>query len=183
MNHQGNRSLFLLGSLGLGAGLMYLLDPERGEQRRRQGLAKAAFYRDRADAALEQVTRGLSQRTSGVSRQARGLINEAQRQLRRASWSEEPFSAPARQPAFSPMLSWLGGVALGAGLMYLFDPLGGRQRRQVGLGRARSYWKKTNAALDKTTRELGRHTWQRLSEGQKRNQTETPRAQQTRTSS
>jgi hypothetical protein len=168
MSQQGNTSLLLLGSLGLGAGLMYLLDPERGQQRRRQGLATAALYRDRAEEALEHVTRGLSRRTSGAGRQARHLINEAQRQLRQAPWSAAPARTPARQTSLLPTLSWLGGVVLGAGLMYLFDPLGGPQRRQVGLRKAQSYWKKTNVALDKTTREPGRHARERLSDGQKR---------------
>jgi hypothetical protein len=129
------------------------------------------------------VTRGLSRRTSGAGRQARHLLHEAQRQLRQTPWSAAPVRTPARQTSLLPMLSWLGGVVLGAGLMYLFDPLGGGQRRQVGLRKARSYWKRTNAVLDKTTRELGRHARERLSEGQKRQeQTGASRPQTTRAS-
>jgi hypothetical protein len=40
-----NKALLLVGSLGLGAGLMYMLDPEKGSRRRELTRVQAEMYR------------------------------------------------------------------------------------------------------------------------------------------
>jgi hypothetical protein len=50
------------------------------------------------------------------------------------------------------------GAGLGAGLMYLFDPQGGRGRRAVARDKSVSAFKKGGAAAAKTSRHLGNKT-------------------------
>jgi len=73
-----NKGLWVLGGLGLGAGLMYLFDPERGKQRR-------ALLRDKCVHAYNQTGqtvgdiggtfRDLGNRTYGILSEATSLFN------------------------------------------------------------------------------------------------------------
>jgi hypothetical protein len=171
-----SKGALLLGGLGFGAGLMYLLDPDRGRQRRARGWNRAMLYRDLADEALESASHDLNHRARGLShdlgrrtqrlgQQAHGLMTEARQRLSRASAPIKTFRARPHQRDASLALLILSGLALGAGLMYLFDPLVGNQRRQIGRNKARSYWQKTGKALDTTRRALGERAHELGSEG------------------
>ena len=79
-----NRALWLVGGLGLGAGLMYMLDPERGERRRALVRKQAETYRhwtddllDHSRRSLGQQTRSLSQHTYSLGAQTRSLGQQA----------------------------------------------------------------------------------------------------------
>src|SRR5437899_9695413 len=65
-----NRSLIWISGLGFGAGLMYLLDPDRGRRRR-------TLLRDRAVRAVNRVGHFLDATRRDVSHRAQGLAAEA----------------------------------------------------------------------------------------------------------
>jgi len=50
-----NKALFLVGGLGLGAGLMYMLDPDKGARRRQLARTQAGTYRRWTDDLLDQT--------------------------------------------------------------------------------------------------------------------------------
>ena len=59
-----------LAGLGLGAGLMYLLDPDRGNRRR-------ALIRDKMTRLNRQTQETISGRAKDISNRAKGLLHEA----------------------------------------------------------------------------------------------------------
>jgi hypothetical protein len=59
----------LVGGLGLGAALMYVLDPERGKRRR-------AIVRDKAVSGAHRAGERLSARSRDVANRARGVASE-----------------------------------------------------------------------------------------------------------
>lgn len=63
-----------IGGLGLGAGLMYWMDPDRG--RRRRAIAKDQIVRQmhRAGNGMEVAARDIAHRTQGVAARARGRL-------------------------------------------------------------------------------------------------------------
>lgn len=81
-----NRGLTLIGGAALGAGLMYLLDPDMG--RRRRTLIRDKMIR----------TSNVTGRTTGRSQQdlmnrARGIVAETQSRLRRDKTAPDPVIA------------------------------------------------------------------------------------------
>jgi len=60
----------LLGGLGIGAGLMYLLDPKRGRQRWATARSKAAQALGAGGTALGRATRDLAHRSRGLAAEA-----------------------------------------------------------------------------------------------------------------
>jgi len=62
------------------------------------------------------------------------------------------LAAPRRR---GPHPVWIGvGAAVGAGIMYLFDPENGRQRRAIVRDKARKYLRLTTEAVDGTSRDM-----------------------------
>ena len=54
-----NKTALLIGGLGLGAGLIYMLDPERGERRRAMARTQLERYRRQTDDLWDHTTRRL----------------------------------------------------------------------------------------------------------------------------
>lgn len=52
-------------------------------------------------------------------------------------------------------LGIVGGLGLGAGLFYLFDPRSGKRRRSVVRDQAKHFWRVSGKAIDRTSRDLG----------------------------
>ncbi len=147
--------------MALGAGLMYIFDPERGKDRRTEILDRAKSeidnLVDQARAELDdivgQAQAGLDQ-LGGAAKDARqraadtatGVVPAAKAALfeklamdqmvmerakaRMAGRKMMPFKASSGS-RFGPILAVLAAAALGAGLMFLFDPEMGRRRRAL----------------------------------------------------
>lgn len=79
----------LLAGLGLGAGLMYLLDPERGDRRR-------ALIRDQATHYRTHGVDTVSKRSRHLRNRAAGLLAEARRRTRKEEVSDDILVARVR---------------------------------------------------------------------------------------
>src|SRR2546426_11782203 len=77
-----NKALWLIGGLGLGTGLMYMLDPERGSRRRALAREQVETYRRQANTLLDETRRALGEQTYTLGQQARGLLTQARTPLR-----------------------------------------------------------------------------------------------------
>lgn len=64
----------LVVGLGLGAGIMYLMDPNVGRRRRAIARDKSKHYLHEAEDAMSKATRDLSNRTRGVVAETRKAI-------------------------------------------------------------------------------------------------------------
>lgn len=155
-----NKALWLVSGLGLGTGLMYLLDPERGSQRRALAREQVATYRRQANTMLDQSrralgaqSRALGAQTRLLGQQTRGLLTQARLPLRDGYGLGEMWRASTGPVGGTRGLLILGGAALGAGLMYMLDPSGGTRRRALVRDKARSYWRQTGTRLGKTARD------------------------------
>ena len=73
-SHAGAYAATGIGTLVLGAGLMYMLDPQRGRQRRTVALDQARSIVNRTGRTFRQVGQDLRNRTRGYAHQARGMV-------------------------------------------------------------------------------------------------------------
>ncbi|HWP45421.1 MAG TPA: SRPBCC family protein [Blastocatellia bacterium] len=71
-----NRNRSLIGAMGLGAGLMYLFDPERGRRRRARVRDKMAHAINKTGNAIDVTSRDIRNRARGILAQAGSLIKE-----------------------------------------------------------------------------------------------------------
>ena len=78
----------VLGAVGLGAALMYLFDPDRGNRRR-------ALIRDKVVKLNRQTQETVSGKVTDLSNRAKGMLHEA----KSAFGSDE--TTAAEQPTFS----------------------------------------------------------------------------------
>jgi hypothetical protein len=69
-----NRMWPVLGGIGLGAGLMYLLDPDGGRARRTAARDKAASAVKRTGRAIGRKSRDLSNRARGMAAETRAMF-------------------------------------------------------------------------------------------------------------
>jgi hypothetical protein len=75
-NGKKNSALALLGGLGVGALLMYVLDPQRGARRRALARDKATRLGHRAGETLAARSRDLRNRSRGVAAKTRSLVHK-----------------------------------------------------------------------------------------------------------
>ena len=69
-----NNTGMLLTGIGIGAGLMYILDPDRGRRRRALARDKAVKTWNRSERYLEKVGRDLANRTRGLAQETKRAI-------------------------------------------------------------------------------------------------------------
>jgi uncharacterized membrane protein len=69
-----NKQQILCAGLGLGAGLMYFLDPDRGRRRRAMARDRAAHLVNTADDAIGKTSRDVRNRMSGLVAEASSLF-------------------------------------------------------------------------------------------------------------
>jgi hypothetical protein len=120
-----NKTALLIGDVGLGAGLIYMLDPERGEQRHAMARTQLERYRRQTDALWDHTTRSLG-------RQAREFLAMAPlaRRYRRPGPAELLLARVEHLGILKGILM-LGCMGLGAGMMYVLDPRLGKRRRAL----------------------------------------------------
>jgi uncharacterized membrane protein len=87
--HEQNAGLLLLGGIGLGAGLMYLLDPNRGRRRR-------AIMRDTLNHAGQVLNRAAGITSRDISHRAVGLWAEGSHLFTHDEASDEVLTARVR---------------------------------------------------------------------------------------
>ena len=73
-SHAGAYAATGISTLLVGAGLMYLLDPQRGKQRRAQVVDKATSIVNRTGRSARQVGRDLRNRATGYAHEAQGYV-------------------------------------------------------------------------------------------------------------
>jgi len=153
-----NKALWLIGGLGLGTGLMYMLDPERGRRRRALARWQVESYRRQANTLLDQTRHALGEQTHALGQQARGLLAQARTPLRGGYGLGEMWRERAEQIGGTKGLLILGCVGLGVGLIYMLDPKGGTRRRALVRDKTRSYWQKTGDLIGKTAHDARNRT-------------------------
>jgi hypothetical protein len=134
------KTLWLLGGLSLGAGLMYLLDPEKGVGRRDRVRGYVEDYGRQTGALLDDTRRTLG-------RQAQAVLATRSMPFRRPPRLGERLRIQAKALGLPVGLGLLGCVGLGVGLGYLLEPKGGPQRRAWLREQARAYWHTTETVL------------------------------------
>jgi len=124
------QTMWLLGGLGLGAGLMYLLDPKQGEERRDLVRGYVVDYGRQTGDFLDDTGRTLG-------RQAQAALATTRRPFRRQPGFGERLLAQAEQLGTTTGMVLVGCVSLGVGLGYLLARQGGPRL----LEQARVYWR------------------------------------------
>jgi hypothetical protein len=138
--------LWLCGGLGLGAGLMYVLDPEKGAGRRDVVRGHVAASGRQTVDLLDDTTRTLGRQAPAVRATTRVPFRRQPGLGERLLTQVEELSLP---------LGLLGCVGLGVGLGYLLEPRGGPQRRAWLREKARTYWQTTETLLSSTVQNGG----------------------------
>jgi hypothetical protein len=150
----------LAGGVGLGAGLLYLLDPDKGEKRRRRMMSGAANLASSAREYAGEALGGVGSKVGEMFGTAReyagesmsGLGSYAGKKMRGVSDYASEKVDDARQYAVEKLagetraehrinmsICALSSMALGAAVMYMFDPASGRNRRRYVSEQASNY--------------------------------------------
>lgn len=76
-----NKIFAILGGLGVGAGLMYLLDPERGRTRRALVRDKAVKFNRQASEAITGQVKDIGNRAKGLMHEGKSLLTGDERRV------------------------------------------------------------------------------------------------------
>lgn len=94
-----NKKIALIGGLGLGAALMYLLDPDRGGQRRAVIREKAEGAANKAGEYAEKMSQDIRDRASEVVAEAKAIFKGVDNP---SSVHVEEDDAPSSQGTTAP---------------------------------------------------------------------------------
>jgi len=153
------KMMAVVGGVGLGAGLLYLLDPDNGRRRRSsllhgvQGLGSSlggtvggwlGSARDYAAGTASSAYEGAAGALGSVGSSASSLVGRAGDYLSDKSYEARRYAIeslggemPGHKTAMT--ICALSSMAIGAALMYVFDPKSGSQRRRVAQDYARDH--------------------------------------------
>jgi hypothetical protein len=145
---ESTQTMWLLGGLSLGAGLMYLLDPQQGEGRRDRVRGYVEDYGRQTGNFLDDTGRSLG-------RQAQAVLATTRRPFQRQPGLGERLLAQAEQLGTTTGMALVGCVGLGVGLGYLLACQGSPQQRARLREKARAYWRPTEIR-DTSQQELSR---------------------------
>lgn len=161
--------LSLLGGLGLGAGLMYLMDPQLGRYRRSylQGAVGGALQ-----GTTERLGSGWQSTTERMGETAREFGQRIARRARSMAGQEAEYIGVRRIRYGPVILSSLGALGVGAALVYFLDPEHGRRRRMAirdrvmyATGRAAQSVRDTSRQLRDRMRGMAEQVREQASEG------------------
>ena len=127
------QTMWLLGGLSLGVGLMYLLDPKKGAARRDMVRGYVGDYGRQTGDFVDDTRRT-------VGRQAYAVLARTRMPFRRQPALGERLLTQAKERSLPLGLGLLGCVGLGVGLGYFLAPQEGPQRRARLREKARTYW-------------------------------------------
>jgi hypothetical protein len=130
------QTVWLLGSMGLGAGLMYLLDPQQGERRWDRVRGYVEDYGRQTGALVDDAGRGLG-------RQAQAVLATTRRPFQRQAGLGERLRTQVEQRGTTTGMVLLSCVGLGVGLGYLWACQGRPQQGASWREKARAYWRPT----------------------------------------
>lgn len=88
-NERGHQAVTLLAGIGMGAALMYFLDPQRGKARRAQA-------RDQASGALRSAKWDLETERRNLRNRARGVASELRSELKSEEVSDDQLEERVR---------------------------------------------------------------------------------------
>jgi hypothetical protein len=155
-----NKTALLIGGVCLGAGLIYILDPERGEQRRAMARTQLERYRRQTDDLWDHTTRSLSRQAREFL--ARGALARGYRR----PGPGELLLARVEQLGLLKGILILGCMGLGAGMMYVLEPRLGRRRRALVRDKAQAYWRRMGKFIGQTARDARQRTYGLIAETQ-----------------
>src|SRR5919198_4756132 len=115
------KTLWLLGGLGLGAGLMYLLDSGKRDGRRERIRGSVVDAGRQTGTLLDATRRTLGQ-------QAQAILATTRRPFTRQPGLGARPRPQAAARGMTTGVALVGGIGLGAGLVALLEPQGGPQR-------------------------------------------------------
>jgi hypothetical protein len=156
--------LSLAGGVGIGAGLLYLLDPDQGQKRRRRILSGAQHLGERVTtpamgllSSAREYAGDVVDSVRGTASSAREYADEATGGIRgfvsgrlaggRAALERQVCGETRTEHTIGIAACALGSMALGAALMYVLDPSMGRRRREIAMQKANEYTGRAGEAL------------------------------------
>ena len=149
------RGFLLLGGLGIGAGLAYLLDPAQGRRRRSRVRANVWRARHRAADFLDNYADTMWRQTRGVLDSAQMLFPTSYRMRARR------FIRRGRTIPADTGFLLLGGLGLGASILLLF---GARKVSQAGTPRPKTLTQVRDWARGFMTETGNRFGWRTVSD-------------------
>ncbi len=89
MGYKLDRGVWLLGGVGIGLGLMYMLDPDRGRTRR-------ALLKDKAGSLVLHSSTSVGKESRNARNHLRGLLAETRSRLRRSGITDDGLAERLR---------------------------------------------------------------------------------------
>jgi hypothetical protein len=130
----------MVGGIGVGAGLLYLLDPDKGQKRRAQILSSASDLASHASDYAGEALGSVGSKIGGALGSARDYASKRVHNVQdyandrmddaRAFAQKQVFGETRAEHRVGVTICALSSMALGAALMYAFDPASGKNRRR-----------------------------------------------------